>query len=127
MMHFKHIWVVLLEEWGAHVTPEEFDEVLEHVLAEYFSTTAIYKARDLEPVQCDHIHKTVLLFNHDVLVYHEFCHAIRMGDIGHVLNVLHLWMVMMHGQNHMPKYANVIFNTFSHLTSYPDEMQYVCF
>ncbi|KIJ42067.1 hypothetical protein M422DRAFT_171500 [Sphaerobolus stellatus SS14] len=104
-----------LEEWAKGVSPEEFMQVSEQVFERSFTSQAVHSIRRLDQEQRDYFYEHTLLYNRDVLVYLEYCDAIRTGDIGRVLNVLRVWMIMMRGENRMPKYADMIFETLTRL------------
>ncbi|KIJ25086.1 hypothetical protein M422DRAFT_273974 [Sphaerobolus stellatus SS14] len=111
-----------LTEWAKTVSQEEFTNVVEATFNNYFTSQAIDRVLALHEEQ-DNIHINTLLYNQDVIIYIEFCDAIRTGDIERVVNVLRVWMVMMRGENHMPKYADAIFETLNRLHNYPDDLR----
>lgn len=90
-----------LAEWAAATTKDEFNRVTEAVYHNLFSTKAYDKLKS-KPYRDTTLENTIL-FNRDALLYIEFVHAIKAGDIGRVVNVLKLWMVMMRTKKTMPK------------------------
>ncbi|KIJ25074.1 hypothetical protein M422DRAFT_273994 [Sphaerobolus stellatus SS14] len=83
-----YINVENLEEWAKGVSPEEFMQVSEQIFEKSFTSQAVHSIRRLDQEQRDYFYEHTLLYNRDVLVYLEYCDAIRTGDIGRVLNVL---------------------------------------
>jgi hypothetical protein len=118
-----HLRVDSLTAWAERVTPEDFERVSLKVFEDFFRSEVVDEYRHQKSEEQDHIHENTLLYNRDVLIYLEFCNAIRAGDVGRILNVLRTWMVMMRGENHMPKYADAIFETLGRLETYPEPLE----
>ncbi|KAJ7696312.1 hypothetical protein B0H17DRAFT_1131089 [Mycena rosella] len=110
-----------LEEWAKTTTYSEFEAVAKTVSDELFSTAALDKIR-AHPVQNITLENTILS-NHDTLFYVKFGPAIKKGDIGRVLNVLGIWMVMMHSPKTMPRYADATFERLVKPKSFPPKLQ----
>lgn len=112
---------VSLEEWAKSATRENFDEISDKVFKNLFTTQAYDKLKQ-KSYQDTTLENTVL-FNWDALFYVELVHAVKVGDIGRVVNVLKIWMVMMQSKKTMPKYADGIFKTLGRVASYPEELR----
>ncbi|KAF8455018.1 hypothetical protein JB92DRAFT_3161913 [Gautieria morchelliformis] len=112
------------EEWACQLSSDDFNSISEWVLEDFFSSKVVAREQNRAPEECDHIFENTLLYNRDVILYVEICDAIKMGDIGRVMNIFHVWMVvMMRGNNFMPKYPEAIFETLVRIDSYPDTLR----
>ncbi|KAF8579999.1 hypothetical protein K439DRAFT_1620110 [Ramaria rubella] len=100
-------------EWADGATMEEFNAM-----------AILMAARGRPATQWDHAFENTLLYNRDILPYLELCDAIKTGDIGRVVNVFWVWMVMMRGENRMPKYVDVMFETLGNLETFPDDLRW---
>ncbi|KAJ7777513.1 hypothetical protein DFH07DRAFT_766283 [Mycena maculata] len=105
-----------LDTWALSATMEDIDAIAKRVYRKLFTTEALDKLRTLP--HRDITHENVILLNRDALYYIEFVSAIKKGDIGRVINVLQVWMVMMHTPKTMPKYADAIFETLRRIDRY---------
>ncbi|KAE9390679.1 hypothetical protein BT96DRAFT_1063542 [Gymnopus androsaceus JB14] len=107
-----------LDQWAKRATKEDFDRVLEEVYRNLFTSRA-YHELTKRPYR-DTTFENAILYNRDALIYLKIVHAIKAGDIGHVINVFKVWMVMMRSKKTKPKYADAIFETLGRLATYPE-------
>ncbi|THU87114.1 hypothetical protein K435DRAFT_682268 [Dendrothele bispora CBS 962.96] len=110
-----------LEEWATSATWVDFEKVTNDVYEKLFSTKAYNTLKNSS--YRDTVHENNVLYNRDALFYIELVHAIKVGDIGRVTNVLRVWMIMMRAPKTMPKYADAIFETLGRVATYPEKLR----
>ncbi|KAJ6577766.1 hypothetical protein B0H19DRAFT_1337487 [Mycena capillaripes] len=110
-----------LSEWAKSATVTEFDAVTKTVFDKLFLTAAVndIRARKKHDITLEN----AILYNRDALFYIELTRAIKMGDIGRVLNILAIWMVMMRSPKTMPRYADAIFETLVRINKFPPKLR----
>jgi hypothetical protein len=69
--------------------------------------------------------ENIILFNRDALIMRELRSAVKLGDIGRVVNVLAHWMLMFRGSGKMPKYADALFQVLMDLKRMKPQLRYV--
>lgn len=87
-----------IEHWVEEVTFDDFERVAHVVLGKFFSTSTIAQLWSSPMDERDFGHENTLLLNWDNLIYTEFCHAIKCGDIGCILNVARIECQSIHSQ-----------------------------
>ncbi len=98
-----------LTAWAAAATIDDVHRLAVQVQSHLFSSFKVEELRDMDDDARDITFENTILYNRDALLYVEFVHAIKFGDIGRAVNVLNMWLVMMRGTSVMPKYADAIF------------------
>lgn len=112
-----------VDEWAKRASFEEFERVGNAVFTSLFSTKVVDDLRRHPDDERDYAHENVVLYNRDGLLYLLFVHAVKSGDIGCVVNVLHAWVPMMRGAGSMPKYADAVFETLARLKMWPEKLR----
>jgi hypothetical protein len=100
-----------IENWVATIKDrQEVQQIAKKIHVELCSPRRVSRMRRLPLSKHDVPLENIMLFLYYALLLREFGHAIKRGDVGSVVNILAHWMVIFHGTEKMPKYADALFH-----------------
>lgn len=115
-----------LDTWvKALKTPSQLHTVSRKVIDQLASGRRVSDLRKLPPQNHDIEFENIILFNRDALILLTLRSAVKRGDVGSVVNVLHYWMLMFRGTGKMPKYADTMYGALAELKRMDPAAKYV--